>query len=157
MPDGRYFEAVNWCKFGLLELSELSKGECDGNRCQHPCFSGARAATEHHKGLRKGPSGAFRCHWEGIFLIWKGNLCSDQPDLLSLVLLSLQLLPWWHKPCCSNGAILVLPYRRASLHSLHQSDNPAGLLWGNVFFHKIKGEPQQSLLLSVTPDVIFNT
>lgn len=31
VPDGRYFGAVNWCELGLLELTGLSRGECDGN------------------------------------------------------------------------------------------------------------------------------
>lgn len=66
-------DSVNWVKESVM----VTDAQC-------PFFPEAEAATEHHEGLRKGLSGAFRCDWEGIFLIRKVNLCSDQPDLLSL-------------------------------------------------------------------------
>lgn len=57
MPDGRDFGAVRQCEFDHLELTELCKTEHDGNKCQHHCFSEARAAIEHKK---KGLSDALR-------------------------------------------------------------------------------------------------
>lgn len=121
VPDGRDFGAVNWCAFGLVEFGELtlSKGDCNSNTCQHRRYLEAEAPTEHYKGLEKRFSDYFRVDWGVIFLIRNLNRCSDRPDLLSLFLLSVQLLPRWHKPHCSIRTIpfSVLKERRPELFS----------------------------------------
>lgn len=136
VPDGRDFGAVNWCGFGLLEFGELSKGDCDGNTCQHRRFLEAEASTQHHKDLEKRFSDYFRGDWGVVFLIRNSDRCSDRPDLLPLFLPSVQLLPQWHNAHCSTRAIpaSVLKERRPELSSLHRSNKLAGLSWRNALF-----------------------